>query len=425
MSPSKPRLPATALLDLSAANFASAIAFALQQGNMARIFQTLGADLDRLPILMIAGPITGLLVQPLIGHASDHGWVRIGRWGGRRLPYMVAGALASAAALCGMAFAGSLVMAIAAFWVLDAALNVVIEPFRALVGDSVPPEQRASGLAVNSALGCVGAVIGFVLPFALSHWGAGQSTGAVPASVRVSLLLAAGVLLAGVGWTALRVRETPPEAPERKEGLGAIWRAFVEMPRALRRLAAVHFCTWFALFLMWPFMVPVITSRVFHALPGSAAYQAGADWVGVLYAGFNVAAAVFGFAGVPWAARRLGVARAHAACLGCGVLGFAGVMLLRDPVALFGPFALLGVAWASLLTLPYVMLTDALGGQRLGIYTGIFNIFVVAPQIAVSVVMGPVLKAWFPGEPVWTMGFAAAAMALAAGLTLALRPDRA
>jgi len=327
-------------------------------------------------------------------------------------------------------------LAIACFWLLDTALNVVIEPFRALVGDMVPPEQRASGLAINAAMGCTGAVLGFVAPFALTHLGSGASaSGGVPASVRIALGLSAAVLLLGVGWTAWRTREYAPEqlaamgeadsAEPHGAGLRALCADLAAMPGAMRRLAVVQFFSWFALFIMWPFMTPVVTQYAFHAAhAGDAAYNAGADWVGVLFAGFNVVAALFGFAGLPWLARRMGTGPAHALCLMLGVAGFALLLLVRDPWVLALPFGLLGLAWASILTLPYVMITDALGGQMLGTYTGIFNIFVVLPQIVVSTLMGPVLRAWFPGEPVWTMAVAAGAMALAAGLTLVLRPDR-
>ncbi|WP_201742509.1 MFS transporter [Novosphingobium ovatum] len=426
---------------MATANFATAIAFALQQGNIARIFETLGARMDDLPILMIAGPVTGLIVQPIIGRLSDGIWVRIGDWGGRRLPWMAGGAIASSLALWGMAHAQVLWVAIACFWLLDAALNVVMEPFRALVGDMVPADQRAQGLSVNAALGCLGAVGGFLAPYLLAHfgWNAGAAAGGgVPPSVRFALMLSAGVMLLGTGYTLWRIREYTPaqqaafagsdavaHKPSPGNPLMALWRDIVAMPPSLRRLTVVQFFSWFALFIMWPFMTPVVTRHVFGASrAGSAAYEAGADWVGVLFAGFNVVAALFGLLALPRLARGWGVAHTHAACLGAGVCGFLLIVVLRDPVALFVPFALLGLAWASMLTLPYVMLTDALGGQRLGTYTGIFNIFVVLPQIAVATVMGPVLRAWFPDQPVWTMAVAAASLAAAAGLTLVLRPDR-
>ena len=447
----KPALSRRALFDLSVANMGSAVAFALVQGNMARIFQTLGADVGRLPILMIAGPVTGLLVQPLVGHFSDHTWRKQGLLSGRRRPYFVVGALGATTALVGMSMATSLTVAVLCFWLLDTALNVVIEPFRAFVGDMVPAHQRARGLGLNAALGCAGAVVGFGLPFVLArlHFANRAVPGAVPPSVRLALLLAGGVLLAGVGWTVSRIREYSPEEqarfarqatpeppsqepqpparqpPTRHNPLAAIARDLWQMPRAMRRLAAIHFCTWFALFIMWPFITPVVTQYAFGATnPASAAYNRGADFVGLLYAVLNVTAAAFGALVLPGLARWLGNGRAHALCLGVGVASYLAVAALRHPSLLFVPFIGLGVAWASLLTLPFVMLTNAVGAAKLGVYTGLFNLFVVLPQIAVSTIMGPVLRTWFPQEPIWAMVVAAGAMAAAMVLTLALRPDQ-
>ncbi len=330
----KPPLSRLKMLDMSVANMGSGVAFALVQGNMARIFQTLGADLDRLPILMIAGPVTGLLVQPLVGHFSDSTWLRLGPLSGRRRPYFMVGALA-AAALAGMSFASSLIVAVSCYWLLDIALNVVIEPFRAFVGDMVPAAQRAQGLAINAGLGCIGAVVGFMLPFLLAHLHIANHAahGDVPASVRLALLLAGGILLAGVGWTVWRIREFSPEEQARFAGhveanepphtrcaMAQIAFDLRHMPQSMRRLAVIHFFTWFALFIMWPFMTPVVTQYAFHATdPASAAYNRGADFVGLLYAAFNVTTAIFGVLALPAIARRFGTGRTHALCLGVGV----------------------------------------------------------------------------------------------------------
>ncbi|MDE2301587.1 MAG: MFS transporter [Sphingomonadales bacterium] len=483
--PHSPRRLSTAtMLDMSVANFGTAIAFALQQGSMARIFQSLGADLDALPILMIAGPITGLVVQPLIGHYSDRTWCRLGR----RRPYIAVGAVLAAGAMAGLATATTLAMAVVCYWLLDAALNVAIEPLRAFIADRAPAGQRTAALAINSALGCVGAIIGFLLPFVLATGAVPHAAiGSIAPGVRQSLLIAALVLLAGTGWTTWRVREYPradadsrPETAEpapsgalprgwpwlaaavilggvllvtdadpqlavgvaalagfgllrilrRRDSLPSPLTAFVDdlsaMPRSLRGLAVIHALTWFALYIMWPMMTAIVTSRGFGADgPRAPGYEAGADWLGVLYAAFNVTASLFGFLGLPALARSLGKARAHALCLAIGAMGYAGLLVTTDRWLMFGPFVCLGIAWASLLTLPYVMLADALGGRKLGAYTGIFNIFVVLPQIAVATLLGPLIRHCFPHDPVWTMALAAAAMGTAALLALLLRPDRA
>lgn len=482
----KPEQGMGGLVAMSVANFGTAVAFALQQGNMSRIFQTLGAGLDKLPVLMIAGPVTGLLVQPLVGHFSDRTWGRFGR----RRPYFFGGALFAALALAGMPYANALWIAALWLWVLDIALNVSIEPFRAFVAEQTPELQRTAALAFNASVGCAGAVLGFFLPYALAKLDLSNFAppGEIPQSVRVSLWLAAGVILAAVSCTVFSTREYSPaelaefgereaeltEEPVIRPGGGQWWLLagsiltalvvmlkadlqltivtggiagfgllqlinrhgkgrgavaqilsdLAQMPPVMRRLAAIHSLTWFALFIMWPFMTPVVTQYAFGATdPASAAYNDGADWVGILFVGYNVAAALFGFFGLPGLARRLGNARAHALCLAIGAASFVLVMVLRDPIVLFVPFVGLGVAWASILSLPYSILTGAVPHRKFGIYIGIFNIFIVVPQLLAAATMGPILLAWFPGEPVWTMAFAAATMGLAALLTLVLRLD--
>jgi maltose/moltooligosaccharide transporter len=484
----KPDQTTTGLINISVANFGTAIAFALQQGNMARIFQTLGADLASLPMLMIAGPVTGLIIQPLVGHFSDRHWGRFGR----RRPFFLGGAVFAGAAMVAMPYASTLLVAAALLWILDAALNVAIEPFRAFVAEMTPERQRAAGLAFNAAFGCCGAIVGFALPFLIARLGISNvaTPGHVPPSVEWSLILAGAVLVGAVAWTVATTREYAPDELQafgdagetgtqdqilrpasgfwwllagatlsgvvaafdlsyqfyivtgglaafgvlqianrtwpRDHALAHILSDLAGMPVAMRKLAAIHFFTWFALFIMWPFMTPVVTQRAFGATdPASAAYQAGADWVGLLFVGFNVAAVAFSFLALPRLARRFGDAPTHAACLATGAAGFALMFAIRDPYALLIPFAALGVAWASLLTLPYVMLTRAVPSNRFGVYIGLFNIFIVLPQIVAAAGMGPLLTAWFPTEPVWTMAFGGGAMGIAALLTLVLRPDRA
>ncbi len=429
----KPEVSTRTMRDMAIINFATAIAFSLQQGNLARIFQSLGADLDALPILMIAGPITGLIVQPLIGHFSDQTWMKFAGRMGRRHPYFLCGALLTAAALVGLSYATSLVMAVICYWILDASLNVVIEPARALVGDVVGENQRAQGLAMMASFGCIGAILGFLLPFGLAQFyqaGAALQAG-VPMGVHISLLLSAAILLMGVGWTVWRVHEYPPEHDAKavkqtriQDAFSSIWADFCAMPSAMVKLAVIQFFTWFALYIMWPFMTAVVTQYSFNAQsPDSVAYNQGADWLGILYAWFNVVAALFGLFILPQISRKLGMGRAHALCLTIGFIGFLLILMVRGKWVLLLPFSALGVAWSSLLTLPFVMLTNALGGRKLGIYSGLFNIFVVLPQIAVAVIMGPVLRIWFPHEPIWTMLIAALSMGFAAVLTLVLRPE--
>jgi maltose/moltooligosaccharide transporter len=483
----KPKLSNAALLTLSVANLGTAIGFSLQQGNMARIFQTMGADVDRLPLLMIAGPVTGLIIQPLVGHYSDRHWSRFGR----RRPFFMLGAIFAALSLVFMPMAGALWIAAALLWTLDAALNVAMEPFRAFVGDMTPDSQRAKGFAFNTMLGCSGAILGSLAPFALTYLDVQNvaAPGEIPASVRYSFYGAALVTLLAVGWTVFKTREYSPDEmtafsrePDQIEerplvlaGGGHIWflagvittglifafgleiqlyilsvsialfgmakmlnRAFPgdhviahilsdlsQMPPAMRKLAVTHFFTWFALFIMWPFTTPIVTQYVFGSTDtASAAYNAGADWVGVLFGIYNAVAALGALLLLPRLAERLGAVRTHMICLAIGALSFASLLLIRDKQILIMPFMGLGIAWASLLTMPYVIITSLLPQRKYGVYMGIFNIFIVMPQMLAATGMGAVMKAFFPGDPVWTMGFAAVSMGIAAISLAWLRESR-
>jgi maltose/moltooligosaccharide transporter len=483
----KPELSNAALLTLSVANLGTAIGFSLQQGNMARIFQSMGAEVDRLPFLMIAGPVTGLLLQPLVGHYSDRHWSRFGR----RRPFFMMGAILAALSLFLMPMASTLWIAAALLWTLDAALNLAMEPFRAFVGDMTPESQRAKGFAFNTMLGCTGAILGSLAPYVLTHFNVSNvaAPGEIPASVRYSFYGAALVTLLAVGWTVLRTREYSPaemaafaEEPDDIEvrplvraGGGQIWllaglitsaliftfglevqlyilsvsialfgmakilnRVFAgdhvgahilsdlsQMPAAMRKLAVTHFFTWFALFIMWPFTTPIVTQYVFGSTDtGSATYNAGADWVGVLFGIYNAVAALGALLVLPHLAERLGAVRTHMICLAIGALSFASLLIVREKVLLILPFFGLGVAWASLLTMPYVILTRLLPQRKYGVYMGIFNIFIVTPQLLAATAMGAVMNAFFPGEPVWTMGFAAVSMGIAACSLFWLRGDR-
>jgi maltose/moltooligosaccharide transporter len=496
----KPRLGFGQMWNLSFGFFGIQIGFALQNANMSRIFQSLGTSLDDLPALWVAAPLTGLLVQPVIGHLSDRTW--LGRLG-RRRPYFLAGAILAAMSLVAMPLAPGLLFAATMLWVLDASLNISMEPFRAFVGDMLRKEQHSLGYAVQTAFIGAGAVAGSIFPWALEHLGVSNQAppGAIPATVRIAFWFGGACLLLAVLWTVVTTREYSPEqmaafdgAADATEadadkmrrlaqlgyGSSAAWAGagllvlvavsqlglekevyllgallagyglasaaaialaraggkagllchivgdFSGMPALMKRLALVQFFSWSALFIMWINTTPVVAQYVFAApVAGTPAYQAGASWVDLLFTAYNGVAAIAALTLLPLLARRIGPARTHVAALLCGAAGFASFLFLRDKYWLLASEIGIGIAWASILAMPYAILASSLPQRKLGIYMGLFNIFVVVPQLLVATVMGSIMKRFFPGEPIWTMAFAAAVLALAALAMLRVRdPSR-
>lgn len=481
-----------AIVNMCVGLFGIQIVWALHNGNTSRIFQTLGADIDQLPILWIAAPITGLLVQPVIGYLSDR---TKGRWG-RRRPYLVIGALLSALALFAMPNASSLWMAILCLWLLTASINVAMEPFRALVADSLPEERQATGFAMQVFFIGTGAVFASVMPWLLTHW-AGLSglsePGTLPASVRAAYYIGGTCLLAAVAWTVLTTPEQPldhridaisPAIPAdiaassaaslRSHGLAwtlsagliatgaaltglereiyviaglcglyglaqlAAWSRrrrgrspigplqivedIFQMPVVLRRLAIVQFFTWFALFAMWIYAVPVVAAfQSGNADPTTAAYQTSADWVGIIFAGYNGVAALVALV-LPHLVRRLGRRRTHALSLLLGSAGLLCFATLQDAAMLWAAAVGVGCAWAAILSLPYAMLASAVPAEKIGVYMGIHNIFVVLPQLVAATILGPIVADIFEGNAAYAFTLAAGSMLIAAFTTI-LVPD--
>ncbi|MFL6735637.1 MAG: MFS transporter [Sphingomonas sp.] len=483
----KPRQSASALWNISFGFLGIQVGFALQTANMSRIFQSLGSSLDDLPALWIAAPLTGLLVQPIIGHLSDRTW--LGRMG-RRRPYFLAGAVLASLSLVLMPLSSSLLMAAVLLWMLDASLNVSMEPFRAFVGDMLRKDQHTAGYAVQTAFIGVGAVVGSIFPWLLDKEGASNvATGGIPDTVRYSFWVGGAALFVAVLWTVISTREYSPdemdsfgEADEHEDekqainalanrsyGTSIVWAAagisvifsviqwglekevyllgglliayglanaagialarrghtsnmlanivgdFSGMPEIMKRLAVAQFFSWSALFIMWINTTPVVARNFYMAPePTSAGYQEAGNWVGVLFAVYNGVAALAALALLPWLASAIGKARTHLLCLLCGAAGYASFFLIANPKMLVLSEIGIGIAWASILAMPYAILASALPQRKLGIYMGLFNIFIVIPQLLVATVMGSVMKGFFPDEPIWTMLAAALVMAMAA-----------
>ncbi|MEL6544115.1 MAG: MFS transporter [Myxococcota bacterium] len=372
----------------------------LQMANMSAIYEYLGADAHQIPMLWLAAPLTGLIVQPIIGYMSDRTWCRLGR----RRPYFLVGAITSSIALVLMPNASALWMAAGLLWILDASVNISMEPFRAFVADLLPPEERTRGFAMQSVLIGIGAIAASALPFVLGRvfdWG-DDGTAAIPLTVRVSFYVGAAVFLVAVLWTVLTTPEHPPEDLEafRKNkaqnggflhGAREITQALGSMPDTMRQLAAVQVFTWLGLFCMWLYFPVAVARNVFGAADASPKYLEGIEWAGLCLAASSAVTFAYSLF-LPRIARRIGRKATHSLSLCAGALGLLSVGMIHDPTWLLASMLGVGIAWASVLAMPYAMLADALPEGKLGVYMGIFNFFIVLPEIAVALFFGPFME---------------------------------
>jgi maltose/moltooligosaccharide transporter len=371
----------------------------LQMANMSAIYEYLGARADQIPILWLAAPLTGLLIQPMIGHASDRTWGPLGR----RRPYFLTGAILSSLMLVLMPNCSQLWMAAGMLWILDASINVSMEPFRAFVADILPEGQRTSGFAMQSLFIGLGAVVASALPWLLTNVfhmqdGAGDAR-AVPATVRLSFYVGAVAFMGAVLWTIVTTKEYPPEnleefrkAKAEKAGLMAnareILTAIGEMPETMRRLGPVQLLTWLGLFCMWLYFPIAVAHNVFGANdPSAPAYKAGVEWGGICFAVYSAVCFAFSFA-LPTLAKTLGRKNTHTVCLLCGAAGLMSVAVIHDKYVLLLSMVGVGIAWASTLSMPYAVLAASLPPARTGVYMGIFNFFIVTPEILASLFFG-------------------------------------
>jgi maltose/moltooligosaccharide transporter len=374
----------------------------LQMANMSAIYEYLGARADQIPILWLAAPLTGLIVQPIIGHASDHTWGRLGR----RRPYFLVGALLSSSALILMPRSSALWMAAGLLWILDASINISMEPFRAFVADLLPEQQRTVGFAMQSLFIGLGAVVASALPWMLTNWfqlGVGTARHTIPLTVRLSFYVGAAVFFGAVLWTILTTKEYPPDDMEafrhRKaeaRGLAAnaaeILDSIATMPRTMRQLAPVQILTWLGLFCMWLYFPVAVARNVFGA-PETASplYSAGVEWAGLCFGVYSAACFAFSFL-LPALARCLGRKHTHSLCLVAGGLGLMSVAFIHNKYILLLTVVGVGIAWASTLAMPYAVLAGSLPKEKTGVYMGIFNFFIVTPEIIASLFFGWVMS---------------------------------
>lgn len=404
--------------------------WALQMGNMSAIYSRLGASEAQIPLLWLAAPVTGLLVQPLVGYFSDRTWCRLGR----RRPYFLGGAIFSVFALFLMPQATAIWMAVIALWVLDTSVNVSMEPFRAFVGDILPEQQRKTGYAMQSVMIGAGAVIASFLPQILTYFGVSTEAplGHIPATVRYSFYIGAVVLLVAIVATVLTTPEYPPTNMEEFRALQKkstnplhsikeMWHTMLTMPQTMRRLAVVQFFTWAAFMVMWVYFTPGIASGVFHAVPGTPEYETAANWGSSCFGIYNGVAFVFAFA-LLWLTTKFSAKKIHIVCLTIGGLGLGSLGLSLfgvqfSKMSLIVPMVCIGIAWSSILSMPYAMLSNALPADKMGFYMGVFNFFIVIPQICVNLFFGPFMKHMLAGSAIAAVGVGGISLLIAAAFT--------
>ena len=489
----KPKLTFWQIWNMSFGFLGIQFGFALQNANVSRIFESLGAKVDDIPILWIAAPVTGLIIQPIIGHWSDKTWNKIGR----RKPFFLIGAVLASFALIFMPNSSLLWMAAGTLWIMDASINITMEPFRAFVGDMLASEQRTLGFSMQSFFIGLGAVAGSALPWILTNWlgfsNVPHGDAAIPDTVKWSFYIGGVVFILTILVTVLTTKEYSPaeldsfsskenaenkqfdqlaEVPARKflytgilflvlglivlsvvykfdadkqlyilagileliaflflivsamkaksaeNSVVEIMTDLMTMPKTMFELAIVQFFTWIALFSMWIYTTPAVTAFHFGTTDTSSlAYNNGADWVGVLFGAYNLFAAMVAFL-LPVAARYISRKWTHLICLVIGGLGLISMYFVKNPDFLIVSMIGVGIAWASILSMPYAMLTSALPIRKMGIYMGIFNFFIVLPQILAATILGSITKHLFDANAIYTLIFGGCSMIIAGLLTL-------
>jgi maltose/moltooligosaccharide transporter len=424
----KPKLTFWQLWNMSFGFFGIQFGFALQNANTSRIFSTLGASADDLPLFWLAAPITGLLVQPIIGYLSDHTWHPY--WG-RRRPFFFLGAILAATALFLMPNSTVLWMAVAILWLMDASINISMEPFRAFVGDKLDTSQQTAGYAMQTFfIGC-GAVIASLLPTIFSdYFGVSNSVtnGSIPDSVRYSFYIGGAIFLLSVMWTVFTTKEFPPQnlaefKEERKNSKGLkqavaeIVGGFGKMPKTMIQLAFVQFFSWIALFSMWIYTTSAVADNVFKTTDAlSTAFQEAGNYVGIMFAVYNGVSALAAFL-LPVLAKATSRKFVHLICLIIGGLSLSSIFLITTKEVLIFPMIGIGIAWASILTMPYSILAGSLPTDKMGYYMGVFNFFVVIPQIVSGLLLGFFTQHFFNGHTAKTLMLGGICMVIAGLLT--------
>jgi maltose/moltooligosaccharide transporter len=426
----RPKLTFWQIFNMSFGFLGIQFGFALQNGNASRILQTFGADVEHLSLFWLAAPITGILIQPVIGYYSDRTWGRLGR----RKPYFLTGGILAAIALAFLPnaslllFLPPILVGAGVLMIMDASFNVAMEPFRALVADNLPDSQRGLGFSVQTSLIGVGAVAGSWMPYVFSEYLGISKTAApghVPANVLFSFYAGACVLITTLLWTIFKTREYPPaeyakfyteQPPEKSKGILTIFSDFSNMPKTMKQLGLVQFFSWFALFSMWVFMAPAVAQHVYHVPSNdtsSVKFADSGNWVGILFGIYNGVSAIYALF-LPTLARITSRKLTHAFSLIAGSVGLLSIFFITDPHLLILSMVGIGLAWGSILAMPYAILCSAIPPQKMGVYIGIFNFFITFPQIVNGFFGGWIVKNVFGGQAIYAIVLAGVFMFCAA-----------
>ena len=422
----KPRLSFWQIWNMSFGFLGIQFGFALQNANASRILQTFGADVDQLSWFWLVAPLTGMIVQPIVGYFSDRTWNKLGR----RRPYFLAGAFLTSTALILMPNAPHLATFIAPMFIgggllmiMDASINISMEPFRALVADKLPEEQHTLGFSMQTLLIGIGAVVGSWLPYILGNWlgipKEASAEGLVPPNVAFSFYFGAFVLLASIIYTVSTTKEYPPEYYEDEEEKETEKpKKGFRIPRQMVQLLLVQFFSWFALFSMWVYTTPAVAMHFYGTTdPYSASYQEAGDWVGILFGIYNGVSAIIALL-LPKLAQRIGRRATHALALSIGGLSFLSFIIIPNPTMLIIPMVGIGIAWGSILAMPYAMLANSIPPKQMGMFMGLFNMSITIPQIVNGVTGGLILTYVFKGNPLYSIMMAGVLMIFGAIATL-------
>ena len=436
----KPRLSFWQIWNMSFGFLGIQFGWGLQLANMSAIYTYLGADPDRIPILWLAGPMTGLIVQPIIGSMSDRTWNRLGR----RRPYFLVGAILSSVALFFMPDSTALWIAASLLWILDASINISMEPFRSFVADKLNVDQRTAGFVMQSFFIGIGATLANGLPFCFRLLGVtGRTASGIPLTVQYSFKIGAAAFLSCVLWTIFTSKEYPPDNLEefrRKQaetrGAGGILEKLInvvrellreiggalrEMPQTMKQLAVVQIFTWLGLFCMWMFFGLMTSRHVFGAIESSSVrFAEGGEWGGICFAVYSIVCFAVAFL-LPKIAAATSRKTVHAISLVCGGVGLLSTYLIHDQYVLLLTMVGVGIAWASILSMPYAILSGALPPARMGVYMGIFNFFIVIPEIVASITFQPLVRHVFDNNPLYVVMLGGASLLVAAALVARVR----